>query len=108
MIYESEKQKMKKYRHLIAALISYSLGYFTPLMALDTIEDHKNNKPNFCEWFFDIASKRGVHSNADFIKINRDVIKSAIRYRHSYDFKRCLAILDRNIEGYESLGASWF
>ena len=108
MIYESQKKKLKKYRHLIAALISYSIGYFTPLMALDTIQDHKNNKPNFCEWFFDIACKRGVHSDDDFIKINRDIIKGAIKYRHSFDFKRCLAIVDRNIAGYESLGASWF
>ena len=108
MIYESQKKKLKKYRHLIAALISYSIGYFTPLMALDTIQDHKNNKPNFCEWYFDIACKRGVHSDDDFIKINREVIKGAIKYRHSFDFKRCLAIVDRNIAGYESLGASWF
>ncbi len=28
MIYESQKQKMKKYRHVIAALISQSIGYF--------------------------------------------------------------------------------
>ena len=108
MIYESKKKKLKKYRHLIAALISYSIGYFTPLMALSAIEDHKKNQPNFCEWYFDIACKRGVHSDQDFLKINRNVIKGAIKYRHSWDFKRCLDIVDRNIAGYESLGASWF
>lgn len=108
MLYKSDKKKMKKYRHIIAALISYSIGYFTPLMALSAILDHKAHKPNFCEWYFDIACKRGVHSDQDFLKINRDIIKSAIKNRNSYDFKRCLAIVDKNIAGEESLGASWF
>ena len=93
MIHESQKQKLKKYRHLISSLISYSIGYFTPLMALRAIEDYKNNQPNFCEWYFDIACKRGVHSDADFIKINRDIIKGAIKYRHSYDFMLALKLL---------------
>ena len=108
MVHESDKKNLKKYRHLIAYLISYSIGYFTPLMALRAIEDYKKNQPNFCEWYFDIACKRGVHSDADFIKINRDIIKGAIKYRHSYDFMPCLKIVDRNIAGEESLGASWF
>ena len=108
MLYDSDKKKLKKYRHLIAALISQSIGYFTPLMALSAIQDHKEGKPNYCEWYFDIACKRGVGKNEDFIKINHDVISSAVKNRHSWDFKRCLAIVDRNIEGYESLGASWF
>ena len=108
MIYDSDKEQLKKYRHLIAALIDYSIGYFTPLMALSAIQDHKNNKANFCEWFLDIAQKRGVHSDQDFIQINREVIKGAIKYRHRKSFKRCLAIVDRNIEGYESTVASWF
>ena len=108
MLYDSHKKKLKKYRHLIAALISYSIGYFTPLMALGTIEDYKNNKPNFCEWYFDIACKRKAKSDADYIQINRDVIKNAIKNRHNWDFKRSLAIVDKNIESYESIGASWF
>ena len=108
MLYDSDKQKLQKYRHLIAALIDFSIGYFTPLMALSAIEDHKNGKPNFCEWYFDIACKRSVHSDADFIQINREVIKCAIKRRHCHSFKRCLAIVGRNIEGYESIGASWF
>ena len=108
MLYERDKKKLKKYRHLIAALIDFSIGYFTPLMALSAIEDHKNKIPNCCEWYYDIACKRGVQSDADFIKINRDVIKGAINCRHRKNFKRCLAIVDRNIAGYESVGASWF
>ena len=47
MLYDSQKKNLKKYRHLIAALISQSIGYFTPLMALGTIEDYKKNQPNF-------------------------------------------------------------
>lgn len=108
MIYDSQKKKLKKYRHLIAALISQSIGYFTPLMALGTIEDYKKNQPNFCEWYLHIAGLRGAKTDADYLGINHDVISSAIKNRHSWNFKRCLAIVDRNIEGYESLGASWF
>ena len=108
MLYDSDKQKLKKYRHLIAALIDFSIGYFTPLMALSVIEDHKKQEPNFCEWYYDIACKRGVHSDADFTKINREVIKGAIKYRHCKSFKRCLAIVDKKIAGYEIIGASWF
>ncbi len=108
MLYDSHKKKLKKYRHLIAALISYSIGYFTPLMALGTIEDYKNNKPNFCEWYFDIACKRGTKSDTDYIQINHDVIKNAITNRHSWDFTRSLDIVDRNIAGEESIVASWF
>ncbi len=55
MIYDSDKALLKKYRHLIAALISYSIGYFTPLAALQAIKDFKNNEPNFCEWYMDLS-----------------------------------------------------
>lgn len=108
MLYESDKKNLKKYRHLIAALISQSIGYFTPLMAYRAIENHKNKTHFFCEWYMHIAGLRGVGKDEDFLKINRDVIKSAIKNRNGYDFKHCLAIVDRNIAGEESLGASWF
>ena len=93
MIYDSDKALLKKYRHLIAALISYSIGYFTPLAALQAIKDFKNNEPNFCEWFLDI---------------NRHIIKGSIKYRHCSDFAFALEVVDKNIAGHESLGASWF
>ena len=108
MIYDSDKALLKKYRHLIAALISYSIGYFTPLAALQAIKDFKNNKPNFCEWYLDIAWKRGVKSDKDFLDINHHVIEGSIKYRHCSDFKFALAVVDKNIAGHESLGASWF
>lgn len=108
MISEKQKKNLKKYRHLVAAMISYSYGYFTPPMALEAIQDHKNHKPSFCEWYFDIACRRGVKSDADYIQINHDTIKGAIRCRHLDDFKRSLVIVDKNIESHESIGASWF
>ncbi|MBR0288292.1 MAG: hypothetical protein IJQ82_04880 [Selenomonadaceae bacterium] len=108
MIYKSDKAQLKRYRHLIAALIAYSIGYFTPLAALQAIKDFKNNTPNFCEWFLDIAWKRGLDNNNAFLEINRDIIKDAIKYRHCSDFKFALDIVDENIAGNESLGASWF
>ena len=108
MLYDSDILHLKKYRHIVASLISYSIGYFTPAMAYRAIEHYLNHTPYFCEWYFHIADLRGGHNNSDFISINRDTIKGAIKHRHSYDFKRCLAIVDHNINGYESIGASWF
>ena len=108
MILESDKKLLKKYRHIIAALIAYSIGYFTPLAALRAIQDYKNNQPNFCEFYLDIAWKRGVKHDKDFLDINRHVIEGSIKYRHYSDFAFALAVVDKNIAGYESLGASWF
>ena len=108
MILDKNKILLKRYRHLIAALIAYSIGYFTPLAALQAIKDYKNNKPNFCEWYLDIAWKRGTNDDDSFLDINRNVIKAAIKYRRCSDFKFALNIVDKNIAGYESLGASWF
>ena len=108
MIYDEDKEKLKKYRHLIAALIDYSIGYFTPITALYALQNHKNGQPDFCEWYLDIAQKRGAKSDSDFLKINRDVINGAIKRRHKVNLKRCLEIVDRNISGCESIGASWF
>ena len=108
MIHDKNKALLKRYRHLIAALISYSIGYFTPLAALQAIKDYKNNKPNFCEWYLDIAWKRGTNDDDSFIEINRNVIKAAIKHRRCSDFYFALSIVDKNIAGYESLSASWF
>ena len=88
MIYDSDKALLKRYRHITAALIAYSIGYFTPLAALQAIKNFKNHQPNFCEWYLDIAWKRGLNDDSDFLDINRQIIKG--------------------IAGHESLGASWF
>lgn len=107
-------QKMKKYRHTIACLIDVSIGYFTPASALRAIEAYKNNKTYFCEWYMDMADKRRRynHDNSDektlYLTINKDIIKDAMRYRRATSHKSCLAIVDRNIAGNYSIGASWF
>ncbi len=108
MIYDTDKALLKRYRHLIAALIAYSIGYFTPLAALQAIKDYKNNEPNFCEWYLDIAWKRGVKNDEDFLTINRNIIRASIKYRHNCSFQFALQVVDKNIAGHESLGASWF
>lgn len=108
MIYDSDKALLKKYRHLIAALISYSIGYFTPLAALEAIKDYKKNQPNFCEWYLDIAWKCGLKKDENLLDINHNIIRAAIKYRHNCSFKLALQVVDKNIAGNESLGASWF
>ena len=108
MISDKDKRLLKRYRHIIAALIAYSIGYFTPLAALEAIQDYKKNQPNFCEWYLDIAWKRGINDDKAFLEINRKIIKAAIKYRHCADFRLALSVVDKNIAGNESLGASWF
>ena len=108
MIYDTDRKLLKRYRHIIAALISYSIGYFTPLAALEAIKDYKKNQPNFCEWYLDIAWKRELKKDEDLLDINRNIIKASIKYRHNCSFKLALQVVDKNIAGYESLGASWF
>ena len=108
MIYDEDRKLLKRYRHIVAALIAYSIGYFTPLAALRAIEDYKKNQPNFCEWYLDIAWTRGLKNDSDLLVINRNIIKAAIKYRHCSDFRLALLVVDRNIAGEESFGASWF
>ena len=108
MIYDTDRKLLKRYRHLIAALISYSIGYFTPLAALEAIKDYKKNQPNFCEWYLDIAWKRGLKKDEDLLDINHNIIRASIKYRHNCSFKLALQVVDKNIAGNESLGASWF
>ena len=108
MIRDKDRALLKRHRHIIATLIAYSIGYFTPLAALRAIQDFKNNQPNFCEWYLDIAWKCGTNTDTALLDINRNIIKASIKYRHCADFKFALNIVDKNIAGYESFGASWF
>lgn len=111
-----DAHNLKRYRHLIASMISESLGYFTPLMAFDAIKAHKEKRPCYFEWYIDMRMKRRLYNRNDVdktndqlhIDINRDVIRSAFTRRHRSGYKRVLPIVDRNIAGYESIGASWF
>ena len=114
MLYDSDIQLLKKYRHIVAALIQESLGYFTPKMALDAINAHKTRTPYACEWYWHIAEQRlygaptplKIDFDNTLIQVNHDIIKSAVR-RRARRF-HCLKIVDANINGYESIGASWF
>ena len=116
MIEKSDIKRMRKYRHLIAGLIYESIGYFTPMAALRALEAHRKKQPFYCEWYIDMVSKRvgsgtaWQRDDALYIQVNRDIIRSAIRKRHKLKtaYQNCLAIVDRNIGGQESIGASWF
>ena len=55
MIYGSQKKELRKYRHIIAALIAQSEGYFTPLYALEAIKAYKKKESFGCEWYYHIA-----------------------------------------------------
>ena len=114
MLYDSDIKALKKYRHLVAALIQDSLGYFTPQMALDAIHAHKTRTPYACEWYWHIAEQRlygaptplKIDFDSTLIQVNQDIIKSAVRRRKLRS--SCLKNVDANIKGYESIGASWF
>lgn len=110
MIYESQKKELRKYRHIIAALIAQSEGYFTPLEA---IEAYKKKESFGCEWYYHIADiwfsdSKCRYSDENFKKINVEIIRCAIKSRRRRNIKQCLAIVDKNIEGKEYAGASWF
>lgn len=113
MIYESQKKELKKYRHIIAALIAQSEGYFTPLYALEAIKAYKKKESFGCEWYYHIADilfskNKCRYSDENFKKINVEIIRCAIKSRRRRNIKQCLAIVDKDIEGKESTGASWF
>ncbi len=114
MLDKKDIRGFKKYRHIIANLIDYSYGYFTPKAALLAIQAHKKKEGYYCEWYMDMAAKSnpGVSwrnmTDQVYIDINKRTIKSSIRCRHWKSHKACLQIVDRNIKGNESLGASWF
>ena len=118
MISDIDKKQMIKYRYLIAALIDESIGYFTPIAALRAIQAHKAKSTFDCEWychctnqFFKNHNKTNV-SNKEYeqrlLEVNHDAIKYSFKHRHYRNLKRCLAIVDYNINGTESLLASWF
>lgn len=111
-----DTQELKKYRHIIAAMIDTSIGYFTPLMALGALRAHRENRDCHWEWYIDIVEKRYYGIDRKDIpkdaykKVNHDVISISFRHRHQSRkrYQACLEIVDRNINGNESIGASWF
>lgn len=118
MFSDNDKKQMSKYRHLIAALIDESIGYFTPLAALRAIQAHKTKASFGCEWYCHCASQFFKNHNKTKVSdeeydqtlrdINHDAIKFSFINRRHRNLKNCLAIVDYNIAGNESLLASWF
>ena len=114
MISKEDIEGLRRYRHLIAAMIDQSTGYFTPVHALRQIECFKANEPCYCEWYVHMGVRmledgRKVVEDEDILRVNRNVIKNAFGARHlrKNAIKRCVAIVDNNINGNESLMASW-
>ena len=86
MMYETQRKELKKYRHVVAATIAQSEGYFTPLYALEAVKAHRQNKSFGCECYFHVVgirfeneSSREKYSDENFIKINREIISRAIK-----------------------------
>ena len=106
---------LKKYRHILAAMIDESIGYFTPAAALNAIIAYKKKAPFSCEWYLDMAGlghgkKLFDITDDDLRAINHNVISGAFKHRdmRRNSIKDCLVIVDRNIAGNESIGASYF
>ena len=117
MLSENDKKLLKKYKHLIACLIDNSIGYFTPLAALRAIQAHKNREPYYCELYMDIYYKQKKYKDPSeypetetehYKKINKDYIKNSLQYFKLPTHTYCLAIVEKNINGMQSIGASWF
>ena len=116
MLSKTDIQNLKRYRHTIANMIDISIGYFTPLAALRALQAYKNKEPYFCEWYMDIAGKRRQYEENTarlndtelYMDINHNILKESLRFRHLRTHKRCLSIVDNNIAGHQSIGASWF
>lgn len=118
LLSKNEKHELKKFRYLVAALIEESLGYFTPAMALHAIKCQKHNEVNGCEWYYHMVTQRLRNSgktktsfkdfDKELLQVNHDTIKRAFKRRHIVNIKRSLKIVDYNINGSESIGASWF
>ena len=115
MLTKKQVDGFKKYRHILAAMIDESIGYFTPAAALNAIIAYKKKVPFSCEWYLDMAGlghwkKLSDITDDELRKINHDVISEAIKHRkyRRGNIKNCLVIVDRNIAGNESIGASYF
>lgn len=111
MIYDDDKKALKKYRHILAAMIDRSLGYFTPLMALNALESHRKGKVFYCEWYAHIAGAEHKRvEDEDLLRIGREIISRSFEDRkiNRRRIQGCLKIVDSNIAGNESILASYF
>ena len=97
-------KQLKKYRHIIAALIEQSLGRFSPIDALKAVLAHKNKENFNCELYLHLANNRIKFFNDSdtnfeklLLKVNADSIKAAFKWRHTTDLSTYLNIVDENI-----------
>ena len=110
--YEASLQQdevIRRWPHVVAALIAQSNGYFTPRSAANAIISFKLNLPFFCEWY--TFTGTGVSYDEEYVKKRgADTLRSAIRNRHwnKRDLKRALAVVRKYNEANKSpLFASW-
>ncbi len=109
------KKTLARYRRLAACMVEESLGYFTPKAVVCAIEAHKKNEYWGCEWYSHLDSCRNPGLGWDDgydnrIKvINHDVISEAFKRRkYLRKNKATRQIVEANIDGYDSVLASWF
>ena len=79
MLTKNRIDGFKKYRHILAAMIDESVGYFTPAAALNAIIAYKKKAPFSCEWYLDMAGlghgKKLFDITDDELRaINHDII----------------------------------
>jgi hypothetical protein len=109
------KKTLARYRRLAACMIDESSGYFTPKAVVMALEAHKKREYWGCEWYSHIDSLRNPGKmwdngyNERVKVINHDVISEAFKRRQVFrQNKGARAIVEANIDGYDSVFASWF
>lgn len=83
----SRDHALRRWPRIVAHLISESLGYFTPQSAANALAAWHAGLPNACEWYSHLCSCRGkgYFDEQELRKVGDDVLKAAIRNRHSHD-----------------------
>lgn len=83
-------------------------------MALRVINCYKLDQPSYCELYVDLISRQYRCTNICdmpkewFLQLNHEYIGEAFHFRRHESMKNCLIIVDQNLAGNESIGASWF
>ena len=106
---------MKKYRHILAAMINQSDGYFTPKTAAQALTAYKKKVPFSCGKYLYMAGLYRTKTLLDItdeelIEINHRVISLAFHGRkyHQEKIKLYLEIINQNINEDEFAIADYF
>lgn len=114
------KEVMQRWPRLVSHLICKSLGYFCPTGAALAILNHHQQKPNFCEWYSEWASKWKKRSNLDkpfedvLLDVGRDALRMAFSQRHHHtgamaEYEQARELVAEAVQtGQEPVFASWF